>query len=91
MLFYIIILLEKKGDIEEAEEKIAKLSIHEVEGQEEKAGGKFSEILRKEKFKVNFCNKCREGIYYACCIFEERQSKSKSLLKLCFIGMRVLK
>ena len=63
MSFYIIVLLEKKGDIEEAEEKIAKLSIH-GEGQEEKAGGKFPEILRKEKFKVNFCNKCREGIYY---------------------------
>ena len=64
MSFYIIVLLEKKGDIEEAEEKIAKLSIPEGEGQEEKAGGKFPEILRKEKFKVNFCNKCMEGIYY---------------------------
>ena len=49
MSFYIMVLLEKKGDIEEAEEKIAPLSFREGEGQEEKAGGKFPEILKKEK------------------------------------------
>ena len=52
MSFYIIIvLLEKKGDTEEAEEKIAELG----EGQEEKAGGKFPEILRSDNFSPN-CN-----------------------------------
>ena len=32
--------------------------------EEEKAGGKFPEILRKEKLKMNFCNNCRVGISY---------------------------
>ena len=47
MSFYIIALSEKKDDIEEVQEKMEKLSTHEREGQEERAGGKFPEILRK--------------------------------------------
>ena len=46
MSFYIIALSEKKGDIEEVQVKM-ELSTHEREGQEERAGGKFLEILRK--------------------------------------------
>ena len=49
MSFYIMVLLEKKGDIEEAEEKLKQLPFREGEGQEEKARGKFPEILKKEK------------------------------------------
>ena len=55
MSFYIIVLLEKKGDIEEAKEKITELSIQEGEMQEEKAGGKFPEILRSDNSSPN-CN-----------------------------------
>ena len=55
MPFYIIVFLEKKDVIGEAKEKIAELSIHEGEGQEEKAGGKFPEILRSDNSSPN-CN-----------------------------------
>ena len=41
MSFYIIILLEKEGDIEEVEEELTKLSIGEGDVQEKKFGGKF--------------------------------------------------
>ena len=41
MLFYIIILLEKNSDIEEAEDKLSKVSIREGEEQEKQVGGKF--------------------------------------------------
>ena len=70
MSFYIIILLEKEGDIEEVEEELAKLSIGEGNVHEKKFGGKFQQSktnnlkFLERKFKMNVCNNYREGINF---------------------------